>query len=621
MMKLFKAIFIPILIIVGLPSLLLAVMYDGSGEENMPIHLYTEDADAKGMVFTELSSAIDDFEDGVTESMVYELHQDMINTAIFEFFRGEEMNPDYLPTDDCDEAACKYAFSAVQDIGGMQVSTNLVGAWVDFEDDEFIINLYLEVTINEGFTYKTIVQTYFTFHDYSDRYELAFDKIKFGSLPIPQTFFSKIVTLIDNNVSSIDLSDQTGGLPIGELDLTTMSYSLDKNEMLAQLADNEESSEGAAGSAITQEVLSIIFEEELILFDLEEEKFLLTADVAKFKSDETDMPLYYEDFHLKTIVGGVEILGEFDPESFDPDTYLADMFMEYVFSSALVGGGFKIYEESFNKLIYYNADGFSDTRKSYEYTDTNGDVEVIDLGLKAIWFDLDPEEIYIYALFKVAGMDSVLKITAEDVSISDTELIFSFTEITFGEDDGEDAEDFISIIDLEVFNQMFLELGDVEFGEFVEVDGEVVLKITAEGLAGLMQDDTLNVTELNLEDGYIELFIEPANQELADALTAFTGAINDVFTDPSLLPDLAEDLDIVNPGPEQDVYNGVQDLQTAIDNDEDIAPEDIEELFNDFEQMDTDAQEAFLDTFNGLVPQSVYDEFQAAYDAQSGSSD
>ena len=263
---------------------------------------------------------------------------------------------------------------------------------------------------------------------------------------------------------------------------------------------------------------------------------------------------------------------------------------------------------------------WSSYRTSYESTDTNGDIEVIDLGLKAIWFDLDPEEIYIYALFKVAGMDSVLKITAEDVSISDTELIFSFTEITFGEDDSENPEDFISIVDLEVFNQMFLDLGDVEFGEFVEVNDEVVLKISAEGLAGLMQDDTLNVTELNLEDGYIELFIEPADQELADALNAFTGAINDVFTDPLLLPGLAEDLDIDNPGPEQDVYVGVQELQAAITNDDDIAPEEIEELFNDFEQMDTTAQEAFLDTFNDLVPQSVYDEFQASYEAQSGSS-
>lgn len=109
MIKLFKAIFIPILIVIGLPALLLAVMYDGSGEESMPIHLYTEDADAKGMVFTELSSAIDDFEAGVTENMVYELHQDIINTAIFDFLRGEEMNPDYMPTDDCDETSCKYA--------------------------------------------------------------------------------------------------------------------------------------------------------------------------------------------------------------------------------------------------------------------------------------------------------------------------------------------------------------------------------------------------------------------------------------------------------------------------------------------------------------------------------
>ncbi len=619
MKKLFNTIFIIGLAFVGIPALGLAVMYDGSGEENMPTYLYTDNADAKRMIYAELSSAIDDVENDVTVDMVYELNQDIVNTAIYEVFKGDDFNPDYQPGDDCVEDACKYVYSTELEIGGTLVDTRVMGAWVDFEEDVFIVNLYLELGVNDGFTYDTVLRVYFNFHDYEDRYELAFDKIEVGNLPLPMSLITKLLVKVDESTDAIDLNDSANILPIGDLNIEDMSLTLVKDDILDNFGDSE-NTEDSTGSVLAQELLSIIYDNGLVEFKLVEEEFVLTAGVAKFRNDETNMPTYFEDFHFITVVDGEEVIGDFDPDSFDADNYLADMFTEYVFNSALTGAGFKIYEETFNKLIYYNADGFSDTRKTYEYTNDLGELEVIDLGLKAIWFELNPDEIYIYALFKIAGIDSVLKITAEDVSISDTELVFEFTNITFGQDAEEADGDFLSIENLEAFNQMFLELGDVEFGGFVEVDGEVVLKITTEQLAGLMQqgsqDGTVNITKINLYEHYIELDVEPADATLAAALDAFTGALNDAFVDPNLLTDLASDLDVDTPGPEQDVYNGVVDLQEALINDDPISADEITDLFDDFEDMDTEAQEAFLTSFNDLIPTDIYDQFEALYDSE-----
>ena len=623
MRRLFMAIFIPILFILGTPALVATLMYDGSGDVHMPTHLYTEDADAEKMLYAELSSAIADVEDNVTEDMVFDLHQDIINTAIFEVFSDEEMNPDYMPTDDCDSDSCNFVFAEVLPVEGFDIGLRLVGAWVDFEDDRFIGNVFLEVSLDDGFTYKTIIQVHFLFKDLPDRYELEFDKIQIGNLPIPKTLISSILSTVDDQIDDIDLEEETDAVPVGDLDITNLSYTLLKDDILSELAKSEDGEEDT-GAALAQEVLTIIFDNELINFAFEEEKFVLTAGVSKFRSDETDIPAYLYDLHFKTMVEGEEVIGEFDPESFDPETYLADKFIEFVFNYALVpGSGFTINEMTFNKLIYYTAEGFSDTRTTYEYTNEDGEIEIIDIGLKAIWFELAPEEINVFALFRIAGIDSILKIKALEVSTSDTELVFEFTEITFGEDEGEADGDYLSIIELEVFNQMFLELEDVEFGSFEEqVDGSVVLKITTAGLSSLMQDGSqegaVEVNGISLELGAIVLDVAPPpeQQALVDALEAFSGAINTVLEDDALLTDLEAALDPEEGSSEEAVVQAIEELQTALTDDDPATipeSEDIIELFEDFEDMDPESQEIFLDTFEDFITDldpSIYEDFE-----------
>lgn len=619
MKKLFMLIFIPVLFILGTPALVATLMYDGTGDTQMPTHLYVEGASAKDMLYEELTSSIEDIESGATDDMIFNLSQDIINTAIFEAITAPDVNPDYMPNDDCVEDSCNYIFAEPVAVEGFDISLRVVGVWVKFVEDKFILNVFLEVDINDGITYKTILETHFVLKDEADEYVLEFNKIQIGNLPIPGSLISSIMTTLEKQLDQIDFSDMADDVPVGILDIANLSYTLPKDDILEELA-TEEGAEPDAMAQLSQEVLSIIFDQDLLHFNLVESEFVLTAGISKFRNeDEQDIPSYLYNMHFQEEVEGEIVYGEFDPESFSPEDYLRDKFTEYIFNYALVGGDFIISERTFNKLIYFGASGFADTRTTYEYENlTTGEEEVIDIGLKSIWFELSPGEIYINGLFKIAGIDSLLQIKAEDVSdpLDQTQLMFEFTEITFGKDALEADGDYLSILDLEVFKQVFAELGDVEFGEFDE-DGTLIISV--DKLSSIMNDGSVDQTDGTVsvdgiavvEDG-IELIIT-INSAYAAIIDNFSDALETIVGDPQLITDLQDILDDPT-GPESDLLESVTDLQDIIngDNTEGNAGEVVAEMFENLEDLDPATQEEFLDLFEDMMDDldpELFDDF------------
>jgi len=509
MKSLFLAIFIPIVFILGTPALFATIMYDGSGDNDMPTHLYLEDADAEAMLIEELRASLDDVETNTTSDMVYNLHQDIINTAIFQAIRSEDINPNYMPTDDCNDDSCNYVFAEPLPIEGFDISLRVVGVWVDFAEGQLITNIFLEVQLNDGFTYKTNFQTFFNVTDLPDKYLIEFDKIKLGNLPIPQALITTIINTIDNQIDQIDFEEQTSSVKIGDLDVANLSYSITKQEIIDQVGASEDSGNESA-TLLAKEVLSIIFDNQLMNFSFEEEEFVFTAAVSVFRSAEgTDIPDYLYDLHYQEEVEGEMVIGDFNPTSLDPDTYIPNIFTEYTTNNPN-GGDYVITENLINTLIYFKADGFEKSRISKAIPGGQGEDEMIELGLKAIWFEIAPGEIYATALFRVGGIESLLQIKAEEVLNTNQELVFEFTEITFGKDAGESDGDYLSILDLDAFKQVFAGLGDVEFGVF-NADGS--LTISVERLSSLISNTSYSITGISLVQDGILLNIEESTPE------------------------------------------------------------------------------------------------------------
>lgn len=625
MKKLFYGLVTIVVVVLGTPTLLAYIMYDGSGEAAMPVELYTEDADAEQMIMEELTASLDAITNETEEDFIFNLHEDIINVAIFQAIRDE--NPDYMPTDDCDTPeACYVSYNTVP-IEDFNMIVRLVGAWVDFSEDAFNFNVFLEVELEDGFTYKTIVKVDFDFNDYDDYYFLEFKEISIGNLPIPATLISNILEQLENNIEGFDMESAVTDLEYGEADVNEFTFKLYKSEVVELLTTGDSCDptidedcdgpieEKTTETLLMEQMLSEIFEQQILIFKFENDELIATAQLSMFKSeDQTDLPSYLYDLHTVDAVTGE--IGDYDPMALDTDTYLGDLFTEYVFNYALTNEGFRITEETFNKLIYSSQNGFEENMQANDLELPDGTVRTLEYGMRGLWFEMSADGIQAKALIQLDSVESIVNLKASkvDAESDDQQLVFEFVEITFGEDQDEVPGDFVTISDLSIFKQLLAEIGDVEFGSF-DQDGK--LTISAGSLTAMMQDGseqgTVNVTGIALVEGAIVLEIEPADANLQAALDNFTGAINTVVENPQLLTDLESVLDTTTEGPEQEVFEAVQDLQETLQNEEVPTTEDVEALFDNYEQMDDEAQQAFLEAFEGLIDPNVFSGFEDLY--------
>lgn len=608
------AIMIPILVILGTPALIATLMYDGTGEEHMPTHLYTDEYDFENMLFTELNTSMEEVEDGTSDDLVFNIHSDMINRFIYEAVLEE--NEDYAPGDNCSSDAECYIFAEPVQAEGYEFSFRVVGMWVSFYDGDtatdpgrFTFNIYLEVNLNDGATYKTVVELHFLFEDDADYYYLEFDKVQMGRLPVPKSFFVTIMDMIENQ-GNVDLDEQVGGLPLGNLDLNNLSYTIEKDEILSAMEENAQG-EADSGAEMMQQLLSIVFDEELVTFELEDDEFVLTAGVSKFRSDDTDIPMYLYDMHDTTIEGTETVVGEFNPELFDPEAHIQTLFTEFIFNNALLGGGFEISEETFNKLIYSGAGGFAENRQTVDIEISETETKTVDVGLQAIWFEFEDDGIFVKVLFSIADIDSLLVLKANETSTTSEELVFEFVEISAGKDDGENPGDYLEITEMDAFKAVLQDF-EIDFGRFDE-DGNLIL--SAAELTALMQDGSadgaVEVTAIDLIQEAIVLTVEPADPAFQAALDSFQTAMEDTLGDPELLTDLGGVLDTTDGGVEQAAYEAMQDIQETLNDPlEEISGDQIEELFVSLEGLDEETQQEFLDTIVDSIDPSTVTGFE-----------
>lgn len=617
-----------IFVVVGTPALALTLAYDGSGDEHLPVHLYTDEYDASEMLFTTLDEALTQVENDVTDDLQLSLSQDIINRAIYEEIVKE--NPDYAPGDNCLSDAECYIYAEAQEAEGYNFSYRAVGVWVSLYDgataDEpgrIVLNVFLEVQLNGDMTYKTVIETHFLFKDDTirDEYYLEFDKVQIGRLPLPKSFFTPFIDIAED-AAGVSLEDDLDGIEFGEFNLDNLSYTLPKDEILTSVQESDDNPD--SGTLLAQELLSIVFEQNLILFDVKDGAFNLEAGVSQFKSDDAEMPEYFLDLHDQEVVEGETVYGEYNETLFDPTLYLQDVFTQYLLNSALMPGeGFVIEEEIFNKLIYSSQGGFAETREVKEI-EIDGQIKEIEMGLKALWFEFDKgtetDTLHAYALFQFSGVESQLKLEAAveyvDVEVDGntvTELHATFTSITFGEDDGENPGEYLDLVNnLDVFKQFFADMGDVEFGTF---DENGTLIISPLSLSALLsegtEEDAIKVTSVTLAQDALVLGVA-ANDSLQTVLDDFQDALNGVLGDTDLLDELTTNLNAEPGSVEEEILNTVTEIQASLtDPENELTQEEVDALLDNFDSLDQESQSDFLEGFVTVLDEDYGDDLSA----------
>ena len=602
MKKLLTSLTIMVIAFVGVPLLLVGLMYEGDALEQVPVELYQTEENARQLIYKELNDAIILAKSDENADLELSIHEDIINLALFNAVRGNEdrdgINPDYLPNEDCNDASCQYIIEETLDNGAI---VRVLGIWASIKEDTLTLNVGLELETN-GFSFKTVVLTDLIMTDdvQNQTYTFEFGALRVGNIPLPKGLLTTIINLLEN-VTDIALDS----VPFGELTLSELRYTINKQDVVTFVKSKGEDD---ATMLLATEVLGIIFDEGLVQFNLEEENIRLLFRISTIRnSPDKEIPTY---------------LQSFDYPTFDIEQTLRNRFDEFVFTIALTNQTyFTITEEPFNRIFYKQMEGFENARFDFEYSDELGNPETLTVGLQAVWFEFIVVEegsemvtyLDIYGLFDIDGIKSQLHIRSNEVIDYQVGVYaFDLATITLGE---EVDKEFLNIDNLEPFTNYLSTMEDFNFGYFSE-EGYIVIDTTR--LTSLMEDGSnagvVSVSQVEIIDGALRIHIEATDTNLQAILDDFANALNTTFTDPSLTNTLETVLDTENPGPEQDTYNQVLNIQDKIDNEEPITEEDVALLFENFDEMSPEAQTAFIESFEGLIDPSLLDDYTTEFE-------
>ncbi len=607
MKKIFLTLFVFVLLVVGIPLSIIALMYDGSANDAIPIDVYQRDDSGFDLFIRDVEAAFNEARNDPSADLEIALSEDILNLMIYHQIIGDDeeaINANYAPGENCQGDQC-YILEERFETNDRQGTIRLNGLWVTFEEGIIVGNAAVEFEHEIGFTFRTRVRIQFSFEDdlENDRYVLAFDRVSVGRIPLTRGLFTSVMNLV-NRVTGGD-AIESDLLGIGTLNVNELELVVKKQEFVEFIT-----SENGSDDDMTTLVLTTVFENDLITLRLVEEAFIFNIRMSLLRNiDLVDIPSYLYDLHGND--------GEFDANAFNVEQHLQTQFDAFVFNLALTGDTvWMIHQRTFNKVIYYALDGFNDWGFVYEYEDENDDIQSFAIDFRALWFDFAEEDdglvLSIRGLIDFNGIPSRLEIRAEEISSSPGVYAFEFTEISMGKEPGK--EQYLSITNMAPFKNFLRELDEFPFGS---IDGNGNLLINTSALTNFIDDGAVegavSVRSVAIVAGGIRIEIEASDAQLQAILDDYANAINAVFTDPTINTALQNNLDTVNEGPEKETFEQFVLLQSKLENEEAITEDDIEALFDNFEQMSSASQEAFMNAFKDLIDPNLVDQYQSSF--------
>ncbi len=603
---LIKTIVVLLVVVVGIPVALIAIASDGKAMDEIPVEAYAVDDDANDHLYRTLSEELDAVRDDVDADMVMRVEQDLINLSIFNTIRGNDdspgINPDYNPGSNCESNDCAYIMEETVTVGGTNVTVRLAGIWVTFEEGLVEAHIAFETEIGTFYTFQSRVRTSVLVYDEDDgaRYVLELDRIRLGSLPIPKGILGALLGVFaDEGVETM----LDGVMPFGRFESDDWRFVIDRDEAV-RFARGEEA-DGLR--QLVGETFGTILEERLLTFEVLEGEMRMTLVMSWLRNDpDTDIPTY-----LHTMRSAETL----DESVFDYQGHLTTRFEQFVMTRALTGQSyFTITERTFNRIIYYEFDRFESARYEFEYSDGQGNPELLVMGLEAMWFvfleDTEGPYAEIRALFDLGGVKSMMIIRADVNEASDTEdaLILDLVSMTIGKEPGK--TDYLAIDDVSALAAALRDLGDFEFGY---VNDQDQLVIDTGSLSDMITQGTVSdrvtVTEVEMVKGGLRVHVETTDAQLDDILTAFGEGLESALSDPAVLDGLALVLDTDNEGPEQDVYNALNDIHNTLDAGGEVSEEDIQTLYESMDELDEATQDAVMAAIEGLIDPNQKDDF------------
>ena len=593
--KLFLSLFLLLFLIILSPVILLALMYQGDIESALPTESYQPDITPSQIVSEEMDQALS-LLSSPTEDLGLGFSEGMMNALIYASLTQEEgLNPEYQPGSSCETDACQFL---VTESLSDELTAHLKGVWVELEDDQITIHLSAALDWQDRFTYQTILSLVFNVTDDTDAYRLTIDRVRLGRLPVTSRFVGRILGFVET-ITGQPILEVDGDLPIGTIDTETFSITVSKDEIVRTYKEDESIENGPLVGAL----LEILFDNELLTFKLEDQMLNFSLRTSLILSDETTQ-----------LPSRIEELYEND-ERLDLEAFLQNRFEEFLLTQALLGDtSFRLNQRVFNTIIASSVsgeDGLPDL--SWDYENSEGNDEKIELGIRGIWVTLLEETFTVHALLNIASNPSLIEFNFVTVPSNDPfTLVYEIESMTMGRSPSNPDHPYLVIADFEAFIPLMSEYLDSDFIRFnalnqLEVGGSNL----EEFLNDLLAESGILLNEITVVDGafILGLGFDPQLQLIFDN---YASAINDVLGNEDFINALNNALDPNNKEAEE-LINQLSEIQQKISQNEPVTPEDVNKLVQEFDDLSNEEQDAFFSAMQAFIDPSLVEDFENSF--------
>lgn len=553
---LFKFIILPILVILAIPATLLLLMYN---KTEVPVEDYHASVNLMNEITTTLDQELEDIRvDTTKESVVVTFNAQAINRSIGEALMAQSeayQNPDYEGT-----KAFDYVVLIDEYVG-------IKGAWVSFGKDTLTLNARADVFVTESITYTTTLKVIFEIKMTDSEFSLSLKGVRLGHLPIPVRLSATILDFVLGQMDSFDLNEMVEQvLPMGEFSLKDIKYTLSFDEIVTLAEENQ---------PLFGVMMDLVLSNRLMDFALTKEGFQGAIHFGKLRSDGTiTVPAYLDE----------SVMANFDQQA------VIEQRVSAFLLNALSGERkLKLDEKTVNQLLYHNVGNTLTFSQDVEF-EVNDETKIYTVAIKGTFIRMEGNELKLYAVFDLAGLEAVLEIQTEVSTREDGYIVLSVQAITMGE----------VVINADMIETLF-----TLFDDAFETEGNAIL-VSMDALESLFLGSDLRINGLSIASGQLVIDVEVDNA-LADAfddlIEELQNAIDQTLNDPALETLFMDNLELETQL--QDV------LDQALNGT--ITEESIEEFLETLQGLDEADQQLLIDTLLGHIDEATLNQFFEAF--------
>ena len=609
MKKLFMTVFIIGIILLGIPLIMLSLMYESDATSLMPLELYTEEADGFSLLYAQLATGLEAAQDEGSAALHVLFDETILNTLIFNYIRGdgpfkEAINPDYMPGPDCKTASCAVIVETATSVGGRRFMVQLEGLWVRFVEDTLYVHAALVFNYQDRSTFKTVVRTELSLEEDAENgvWTLVYQGANLGHVPILGVLTQTAMTLFDRVTSydfdeAVDMASQAIQVNRQPLNITIDLPALIE-QATATLDDD-------VGAELALTLIDALLEEALLKFAFTEEGINMHVQLDALRIPNTTT--------LPDILIKQQDAAGFNPHAFSVTSTFKNHLETWLIGRALGGSEpLHIHADTMSAALFHEAGGFERFQYEFDYRDETGSPSILFMGLEALWleFDYDDTEtpkgaMTVYGLFNFGGLKTRLALRSEQVETDHAKrLKFALNAVTIGDL----STSPLRLTDVARFEKVF---DSIAIMPFIQVDAAQQHIIDGDALLNEMgQTDVWTIETMTLTDRGLVLNVNPQNAALQETLDMMIAAIHDVLS-----TGISGELNaLFGDETESQAFIGhLMTIETVLSEGGVVDQADITKLMTQLDALSESTRQQFTDTLSAHLDPAIQAQFDEAF--------